>query len=135
MTWILKMLRKLKINTALIICVAFLFRLFTLNAGFISALDDQQNIHAKGYYALITKKEIIHVEPVTDSKVSYSDLEFSEEDSDENEFKIYTSLLLESFYAPIQHSVIKQIAVITPSNKHYISSSSQRHLEFGVFRI
>lgn len=130
------MLRKLKINTALIICVAFLFRLFTLSAGFISSLDDQQNTHLKGYYAFITKKEITHIEPVTNSQTSYSDLEFSEEDSDdENEFKLHTSFILELFSAPIQHSVIKQIAVITPSNKHYLCSSSQRHLEFGVFRI
>ncbi len=130
------MLKGLKINIAILICVAFLFRLFTLSSGFISSLDEAQDLHTKSNYAFITKKETAHIEPLTNSQSSYSDLEFSEENSDdENEFKVQTPFILQSFCAPVQYSIIKQEGVITPSNKHYIRSSSQRHLEFGVFRI
>lgn len=120
------MLKGLKINTAIIICVAFLLRLFTLSVGFVSSANEQGG----------NTVAHIQVEPLKKSEASYSYIEFSEEDSDDkNENKFHAPLLLESLYAPVQNNVKGQIIAITPSNKHYVYNSSKRHLEFGVFRI
>lgn len=127
------MYKGLKINTAIIICVAFLFRLFSLS--FVSS-SSESNTLASAYLTSVTKKGIVHVAPVKKSKSIYTDVVISEEDSDdENEHKYFTPILLESFSGLTVCSFVSHFKAITPSNKHFACNSSQRRLEFGVFRI
>lgn len=126
------MLNRLKINIAVIICLAFLFRLFSFSIGYLSFSSEQQV--SNSFYTV--KNSQTQIDPLQKSEIPYSDIEFSEEDSDDdNELKFHASFLLELFYVPVQHKLIKQVPVITPTNKYFTSSSFQRHLEFGVFRI
>lgn len=129
------MFKGLKINIAIIICVAFLFRLFSLCLSFISSSNESNNL-SSAYLTSVTKKGIVHVAPLKNSKFIYTDVVFSEEDTDdENEQKSFAPTLLESFVGLTLCSIGNHVKAITPSNKHFACNSSQRRLEFGVFRI
>lgn len=129
------MLKGLKINIAIIVCVAFLFRLFSLSLSFVSS-SNESNTLASAYLTSVSKKGIVHVAPLKNSKSIYTDVVISEEDpDDENEHKSFTPILLESFCGLTVCSIGNHVKAITPSNKHFACNSSQRRLEFGVFRI
>lgn len=128
------MYKGLKINIAIIVCVAFLFRLFSLSLSFVSSLNEQESNTVAS--TSVIKKGIVNVAPLKNSKSIYTDVVISEEDpDDENEHKSFTPILLESFCGLIVCSIGSHFKAITPSNKHFACNSSQRRLEFGVFRI
>lgn len=128
------MFKGLKINIAVVICVAFLFRLFSLSL-FVSSSNESIALTSVNASTL-TKKGMIHVEPVENSKSIFTDVVFSEEDvDDENEHRSFTPILLESFNGLTLCCIGSHVKAVTPSNKHFACNSSQRRLEFGVFRI
>jgi hypothetical protein len=129
------MFKGLKINIAIIICVAFLFRLFSLSLSSASS-PNESNIPESTYLTYVIKKGTSFVESEKNSKPIFTEIIFSEEDpDDENEHKSFTPILLESFCSLTVRSIESHVKAITPINKHFASNSSQRHLEFGVFRI
>lgn len=126
------MLKGLKINIAIIVCVAFLFRLFSLSLSYISSSNESNTLAS----ACVAKKGTSLVESEKNSKSIFTDLVFSEEDpDDENEYKSFIPILLESFSGLTVCSIGSHFKAITPSNKHFAYKSSQRRIEFGVFRI
>lgn len=129
------MFKRLKINTAIIICVAFLFRLLSLSYGFISPPNEGNALLNTGCKCAIEKGTSL-IGSEKDSKSIYTDVVFSEEDADdENEQRSFTPVLLECFSGIDVYSIGSHVRAITPSNKHFVYNSSQRHLEYGVFRI
>ena len=121
------MTKGLKINTALLICVAFIFRLYSLSAGFV-------NMQSASRVSFVNSK--IKFEAGKTTQTSFSELQFSEEDSvDENEHKISNPLVLDLIHSSDEVAIIKQVVAISPSNKHYSGHSYRRHVEFCVYRI
>lgn len=125
----------LKINTALLICLAFIFRLIFVSAGNISSLHSQNSNSNKKQFSFAFKKRR-NIDPFDNSATpKYSAVEISEEDSDdEAQHKLATPLLIQ-FNALVIGNAKCQIRAISPFNKHYTYNSAQRHLEFRVFRI
>jgi hypothetical protein len=129
------MFKGLKINIVIIICVAFLFRLFSLSLSFVSSSNESNSL-INPCLTYVAKKGASLVESEKNSKSVYTDLVFSEEDpDDENEHKSFTPILLESFSGLTVCCIGNHFKAITPSNKHFAYKSSQRRIEFGVFRI
>lgn len=129
------MFKGLKINTAIIICVAFLFRLFSLSLSIASTSSENPALTSTIATSSVSKTTSL-VESEKSSKSIFTEVVFSEEDpDDENEFKSFTPVLLETFCNVTLNNNKSHLQAITPSNKHFTCNSSQRHLEFGVFRI
>ncbi|MBP9068081.1 MAG: hypothetical protein KBG47_01145 [Bacteroidia bacterium] len=129
------MFKGLKINIAIIICVAFLFRLLSLSLSFVSSSNESNSL-ASTSYTYLAKKGSSLVESEKNSTSVFTDLVFSEEDpDDENEYKSFTPVLLEYFSGLVVCCIGNHVKATTPSNKHFAYNSSQRRIEFGVFRI
>jgi hypothetical protein len=132
------MLRGLKINTAALICVAFIFRLLFVNIGLVSSLNTSQNNSTiKRLFSTVIKKRRKQFDPITSSKnTGYSTVEILEEDSNDEElFKLNPFPLLFIFYSQIENKIKDTLKKITPFNKHFSFNSSNRHVEYRVFRI
>ena len=132
------MLGRININTAALICAAFIFRLLFINVGIISSLSTSQNTsNIKRHFSTVIKKRRKQFDPITSSNnVGYSTVEITEEDSnDEEQFKLNPSTLLFVFYSKIEHKIKDVLKKINPFNKHFSFNSSNRHLEYQVFRI
>jgi hypothetical protein len=122
------MFKGLKINTAIIICVAFLFRLFSLSLSFISSSNESTA-------TCVIKKGTSFVESEKNPKPIFTDLMFSEEDpDDEKEHKSFTPVLLESFSGLTICGIGNQVKAIA-RGKHFACTPSRRRIEFCVFRI
>lgn len=132
------MLPSTKINTAVIICAAFIFRLLFVNIGLVSSLNTSQNNSTiKRHFSTVIKKRRKNFDPITNSKnFGYSVVEILEEDSnDEEQFKLNPFLILFIFYSKIESKIQNVLKKITPFNKHFSFNSSNRHVEYRVFRI
>jgi hypothetical protein len=93
------MFRYLKINTALIICLAFIVRLLFLNIGIFSSALSSDHSRAKHSFTLKKRKTSAEINTVSDSR-DYSCVEFCEEDSDnEDDQKINTPVILSVLYS------------------------------------
>jgi hypothetical protein len=132
------MLGRLKINTAVLICSAFIFRLLFVNIGLVSSLNTRQNNSTiKHLFSTVIKKRRKQFDPITNTKNSgYSTVEILEEDSNDEElFKLNSFPLLFIFYSKIENKIKDTLKKITPFNKHFSFNSSNRHVEYQVFRI
>jgi hypothetical protein len=107
-----------------------------VSAGNISSLHSQNSGSNKKQFSFALKKKRKNVDPSDNSSTpKYSAVEISEEDSDdEAQHKLATPLLIQ-FNALVIDNTRSQIQAISPFNKHYTYNSTQRHLEFRVFRI
>ena len=132
------MFKAIKINTAVLICTAFIFRLLFVNIGLISTLNNNQhNGNIKRHFASIIKKRRKQFDPITSCKnFGYSTVEALEEDSNDEElFKSNFLPLLFLFYSKIENEINAILKKITSFNKHFSYSSSYRYVEYRVFRI
>ena len=131
------MLGIFKINTATLICSAFIFRILFINIGVIYSLNIHQNdTSVKKHFSSVTKRRK-HFEPCNSSdNAGYLSLAIVEEDSDnEDQFKLNSFFLLHVFYSKVESKIESALKKITSFNKHFFYSSSNRYLEYRVFRI
>ena len=128
------MLGRLKINTATLICLAFIFRLLFINIGIASSLNPS---NLKRHFSTVIKKRGNNLDPLNNAVgIGYSPLEILEEDSnDDEQFKINPSLLSHVFYSKIECKIKNTLKKITPFNKYFSYKSSYRYIEYQVFRI
>lgn len=132
------MLRILNINTAFLICTAFVFRLLFVNLGLVSSLNtNQNNSTIKRHFSTVIKKRRKQFDPVTTCKSNgCSAVEILEEDTDDEDFfRLNTFPLLFIFYSKIELKIKDILKRITPFNKRFAFNPSSRHLEYQVFRI
>ena len=132
------MLGRIKINTAVLICIAFVFRLLFVNIGLVSSLNtNHSNSTIKRHFSTVIKKRRKQFDPITSSKnISYSTVELLEENSNDDElFRLNAFPLLFLFYSKIELKIKDVLKRITPFNKRFSFNSSNRHLEYRVFRI
>lgn len=131
------MFGRLKINTATLICTAFVFRLLFVNIGLLSSFNSQQHSGIIKSHFSATVKKRRNIEAANGfGTTNYAAIEICEEESDDN-------IQLKSFlFAPVQQlyflvantvqNVLRKTGLIQrpPS---YIES--QRCIAFQVFRI
>ena len=132
------MLGILKINTATLICFAFIFRLLFVNIGIVSSLNTiQGNHHLKTGYSNVLKQSGKSIEPLTKPvNFGFSPLEILEEDSDnDHHFKLNPYTLVHFFHPKIECKIKNTLKTITPFNKYFSYKSSYRYIEYQVFRI
>lgn len=130
------MLRNLKINTAILICSAFIFRILFLNIGFISSSDTQNNKNLlKSHFSSIMKRKM-QIESDENSKnCIFSSIEICEEEANNN-FQLKLNILsfipfLNSYTGTVQSTDFNFLPFRQSSPHH----SSEKYLIFQVFRI
>lgn len=126
-----------KINIALFICTAFIFKLLFVNISFISSSNiSQNNTSVKEYFSTIVKKTT-SAEIANNTKTSeYPVLEICEENSDDDDqFKSNPFFAIQLFYSLIIHKTKDSLEKITPFYNHLSYTSSHRYLAFRVFRL
>jgi hypothetical protein len=132
------MLRILKINTATLICFAFIFRLLFVNIGVVSSLNiNQSNFNIKRPFSNIIKQRRKSIDPINNPVgIGFSPLEILEEGSDnDHQFKLNPYALTNFFYPKIECKLKNTLKLITPFNKYFCYKSSNRYIEYQVFRI
>jgi uncharacterized protein YqkB len=131
------MLKPLKINTAIIICIAFIFRLLFVNIGLISSLETQQNNRIIKAHFSSTIKKRRHIQSSNNIVNSgYSTVEICEEDSDEvSQIKSNPFLLLQFLFSFFSSKINDQVEKINQFYNYLSYKSSHRYLAFQVFRI
>jgi hypothetical protein len=131
------MFASFKINTAVIICTAFIFRLLFVNIGIISSLNTQQN-HGiiKNHFSSAIKKRR-NIESSTNSgSASYVVTEICEEDTDdEKAAKPNPFLFIQVLYSFLSDKINNTLEKIAPFYNYLSYKSSHRYLAFQVFRI
>lgn len=128
-----KMFKSFKVNTAIIICAAFILKLLVINAGFFS-LNGKINTPAKAQ--LINTTKIKTIEAATTSSNDEYLAEICEEDSDEE-----TQLKINSFFPTqvlyyffgVYNCSDSQNTLPLPRNFSFIETSTCVTLQ--VFRI
>lgn len=130
------MLGTLKINTALFICSAFIFKFLFLNIGSLhSHSTENYNLLKNRLSKVIDTQK--HFEPV-DASQAYECLttDFFEEDSNDTEqFKCHALLPVLVLYALLSGDVKSTPEKITPCPQHFAYTSSHRYLLLRTFRI
>ena len=132
------MLGKLKINIAVLISMAFIFRLLFVNIGLVSSFNTSQNNSTiKRHFLTVVKKRRKQFDPIINSKnFGFCGAEILEEDSNEEElFKLSTFSLLFLFHSSLESKIENTLKKITSFNKYFSFNSSHRYLEYRVFRI
>jgi len=131
------MFKSLKINTAILICIAFIFRLLFVNIGLISSLETQQSKSIiKTHFSSTIKKrrQIQSSNNLINS--GYSAIEICEEDTDEASLlKSNPFLLVQILFSFFWNKINSQIKKITSFYNYLSYNSSHRYLAFQVFRI
>jgi hypothetical protein len=130
------MLTGFKINSALVLCTAFIFRLLFVNGGAISSLNTNYTAKVKSPVSTVLKT----TRPCEASdNTKNSDrpvLEICETGAnDDDKFKAKPSLLATLFYSQVTGKVIYSLQNIIPPGKFLSGSLPQRYLLFQVFRI
>ena len=95
-----QMFTHLKINTAILVCLVFIFRLLFVNINMLSASNmPQTNKLLAKYFSTIQKRKR-HVEATVQSNViDYTDVEVCEEglDNEEDLIKVHSPVILSAF--------------------------------------
>lgn len=131
------MFGRFKINTATLICSAFVFRLLFVNIGLLSSLSSQQHSGIIKSHFSTTFKKRRNIEAANGfGTTNYAAIEICEEESDDNiQLKSFLFAPVQQLYflvANTQQNVLKKTGLFQrpPS---YIES--QRYIAFQVFRI
>ena len=136
--FLIMLLGKIKINTAVLICTAFVFRLLFVNIGLVSSLNTSQNNSTiKRHFSSVIKKRRNQVDPVN-NPISFgcSSAEILEESSDDDDqFKLSAFNLLIVFNSKVEIKIQDVLKKITSFNKRFSFRSSERYIEYQVFRI
>jgi hypothetical protein len=131
------MLQSLKQNIATIICFAFLFKLISVNVGVVSSIETKSVCDS--YLQLSSNiKDRIYNSTVISSFKNTSDSvsELLEEDIDEEDlFKISSFALILFFCYRIDKVSKDGLTKLCAFNKYFLFKSSNRYIEYRVFRI
>ena len=131
------MLAHFKINSALIICLAFIFRVLFVNVGVISSLTSlQTKAFTKPNLSLNTKRQLIAETPANSVTAENSPMEACEEDSnEENEVKSNSFFLIQVLFSFALNTVDPQLTKTTDFSQYASYTSSDKLLAFQIFRI
>jgi len=131
------MLRGLKINTALVICAAFFFRLLFVNIGIVSSLNTHQNKGVvKAHFSSLMKKRRTVEAPNSSGNYEYSAIEICEEGADENNFsKSNPFLFTQVLYSPVAGKISNTLQKVKIFQGLFSYSPLPRYLKLEVFRI
>ena len=100
------MLGKLKINTAVLICLTFIFRLLFVNISLLSASNTQQTNNLLSKYFSTTQKRKRNTETIVQSNATdYTFVEVCEEglDNEEDLIKTNSPVILSAFCSFLKH--------------------------------
>lgn len=131
------MVGRIKINTAILICLAFVLRLLFVNIGLISSLDTKHNNSIIKTHFSSTIKKRRHIQSSNNLvNAGYSAVEICEEDSDEvSQQKSNPFLLLQFLFSFFSSKIYDQVERVTQFYNYLSYKSSHRYLAFQVFRI
>lgn len=130
------MLGALKINTALFICAAFIFKFLFLNIGAASSITHQATHPVKNRHSATAKRNKGSEVGNHSGSCSYSTLEICEKDPKEDDhfiLNIFLPLLV--LYSLVAGKLSDSLQKIIPSPQHFAYASSHRYLAFRTFRI
>lgn len=128
------MLRRLNINTALLICFAFVFRLLFVNISSLVAQSSHPQKSAVKSYTSIVIKRAKHFDVATTVLCAqYNSTEFCEEEDDDE--KIKNPRLVKYIDWLIIHPVKNIFKSIFGVYQSYCYCQSHRYLRLQVFRI
>ncbi len=127
------MIKTVKINTALLLCTAFIIRILFVNIGIISSLNTQENnVIIKAHYSTIMKRRKLFDALNNSKNCDYSTIEICEEDFDDhNEFKpslFFVKQFLYSMVAIKKESNLQK----TLFYKYFLYTSPSRFLVFRI---
>jgi hypothetical protein len=130
------MWRGLKINTSIVICATFVFRLLFVNIGLISSLNSHQNnATIKSHFSSVLKRRKIDTIDVSSSKEK-SVIEICEEDLDDDDDQTKTNPF---FFIQFLYSFLADKTVSLKSNNFFdfvsCKLSSRKYLSISVLRI
>jgi hypothetical protein len=125
------MFRSLKVNTAILICSAFIFRLLFANICIVSSSNAQHNKGQKSHYSTLMKRRN---HPSDHSKnFGTSVVEICEEDSDEhNQFKANPFFLVQVLYSLAAKGIENHLKLFSRS---FPRTLSNQYLVLQVIRI
>jgi hypothetical protein len=130
------MSKSFKVNTAILICTAFVFKLLFVNIGVISSLNTKQNTRFVKAHISALKKRRRHSEPLNNSgNCEYSVVEIYEEDPNNDEFKSNPFFLIQVLYSLAARKAENNLTKLTLSSKYFSDIPLHRYLTFHVFRI
>lgn len=132
------LLKKIKINIAIFIFAAFVFRLIFVNVGLVSVHNSiQSDSIIKRHFSEVLKNRRSQFDPTTNScNYVFSSAEMLEEDTDsELQIKLNSFSLTFLSCVNVEHKIVTALKKIAPFNKHFSFCSNERFLEYGVFRI
>lgn len=130
------MLKVLKINTAVIICLAFILRLYLINAGPISSLNSPEKNDK-----LISKAGVLSIQKNTsfngtDESKSFPAIEICEENSDSEEddsSKTSAFIILQVLYSSFINDIYLRSNTLFDHINHKVAS--KKYLAISVLRI
>ncbi len=123
-----------KINTALFICAAFIFKFLFLNANAITSIAAHQ--HSKSRFSNTPKRNRDCEVADHSTATNYAAFEICEESPDEKEhFMLNIFLPLLVLYTLVAGKLNEVVQKIIPSPAHFSYTSSQRYLLLQTFRI
>ena len=131
------MVGRFRINTATLICSAFVFRLLFVNIGILSSFSSQQHIRAIKSHFSTTLKKRRNIETANPfGTTNQAAIEICEEESEDN------NLLKTFLFTPVQRlgfllsdALQPFLKKIRPFHKPLSYTESQRYLALRVFRI
>jgi hypothetical protein len=128
------MLRYIKINTALVICLAFVVRLLFLNLGVFSSTFNADQLRAKHSYTLKKRKINTEFKDIATTN-AYSPMEFCEEaNNEDDDQKINSPVLLSVLCA-----FLYKLSFIPKPNLSFDRLKSElfpkRYLSLSILRI
>jgi len=130
------MLKVLKINTAVIICLAFIFRLYLINVGPISSLNSvEKNDKLSATTGFLNIKKATSFNGIDESK-SFPAIEICEESSDNEEddsSKTGSFILLHILYSSFSNNTSLKSNVLFDFFNY--KTSSKKYLAISVLRI
>ncbi|HXU26904.1 MAG TPA: hypothetical protein VN698_06695 [Bacteroidia bacterium] len=130
------MTKHLKINTALLICLVFVFKLLFVNINLLSSYTSQTNHLLAKYFSATQKRKQNAEVAVKSNIIDYSSVEVCEEDSDnEKDFVKTNSPIILSTLC----SFFKYVAFIPKSNGSFnlikCDLHSKKYLTLSILRI
>ncbi|PBQ31787.1 hypothetical protein CNR22_08405 [Sphingobacteriaceae bacterium] len=126
------MFKSFKVNTAILICAAFILKLLVVNA--VISLNGKTNPLAKTQASFETKTTSVQSSGSCDN-AEYS-AEICEEDSnEETQLKSNPFLLVNVLYSLIGINVVSELQKILPLQRNFSFTESNRYIALQVFRI
>lgn len=130
------MLKLFKINTAILICMAFIFRILFVNLGLMANMNTNHHGVIKGHFASVIKKRKLTEYTNQSSKETYSIAEICEENLDEDEqLRLNPLDLIKTIISFFTVKFASNIQKFPPSFDLLSFNSTDRYLKLQVIRI